>query len=81
MNDTTESLGKKQFEKVRRLRYLGWLFFVIAMLSALMAYSADYEYVREFIPLSPTEQEGYFMMSIVMGVLGMFCFKSTAHPR
>lgn len=81
MNNTTESLGKKQFEKVRRLRYLGWLFFVIAMLSALMAYSADYEYVREFIPLSSTEQEGYFMMSIVMGVLGMFCFKSTTHPQ
>ncbi|CRX38549.1 hypothetical protein [Estrella lausannensis] len=81
MNDTTERLEKKQIEKAKRLRYLGWLFFVISMLSAVMAYSADFESVRDYIPLSPTEQEGYFMMSIVMGVLGMFCFKSTTHPQ
>lgn len=81
MNESTDALEKKQFEKIKRLRYLGWLFFVIAILSALIAYSADYEYIRDWIPMSPTEQEGYFMMSIVMGVLGMFCFKSTTHPQ
>jgi uncharacterized membrane protein len=75
--DSVNSWEKRHRERMRRLKVVGWLLMILALLASVFAYATDMEFFQESLYLSAEEREGYYMMSVVFAVMGIFCLNAT----
>ncbi|CDR33525.1 hypothetical protein [Criblamydia sequanensis] len=78
--DTVSEWQKKQLERSKKLRFLGFFLIGVSIIASLFAFTFDWEAVQSFweFSLSLKEREGYYMMSFVFAVMGLFCLKAGA---
>jgi len=79
LNEKTSPWFKKQKERIRRLRIIGWTLLLTAFILCSFAFLADMEIFSSVVEMTADEQEGYFMMSVVFGVMGLFCLNAVRY--
>lgn len=76
-SETVFEWSKKQSEKKRRIRALGCMFVMLAFSLSLFSFLSYQEFFSDFIAITEEQQEGFYMMSLVFVVMGIFCINST----
>lgn len=76
-SETVFEWSKKQSEKKRRIRALGCMFVMFAFSLSLFSFLSYQEFISDFIAITEDQQEGFYMMSLVFVVMGIFCINST----
>lgn len=71
---------KKQIDKQRRIKFLGWSFLLVALAFGIFAYLTATDTIREYLMVDGDEQEGYYMLSGLLAVMGLFCLNSIKNP-
>lgn len=82
MKSTSEAdiWKKKQSDKQRRIKMLGWAFLILALAFGCFAYISTGEAIREYLLIDSNEQEGYYMLSGLLAAMGLFCLNSLKKP-
>lgn len=73
---TIANWEKRQLQKRKRIKLLGWTFLLLALGFSCFAYFAQTDFVREYVAINATEQEAYYMLSLVISFMGIFCLNS-----
>lgn len=74
--ETIANWERRQRQKKRRIKLLGWTFLLMALASSTFAYCSQTEWIRQYISVTPTEQEAFYMMSLVISFMGIFCLNA-----
>lgn len=70
------SWEKRQEEKYKRLRRLGWILMFISLLGAGFAFMSETSTIKDWVVVTIQEREGYYMMSVVFAVMSLLCLSS-----
>jgi hypothetical protein len=71
---------RKNIDKQRRIKILGWFFLGVALTCSSFAFFSSSDHAWNFMLASAEEQEGYYMLSVLLTMLGLFCLNSLKKP-